>query len=150
MFALGCVRLREITLYLQIFCFLLTLEKFEFQLRGNTGDEFARIHTRGEAAKTFEITDLKQQWQTYSFPVSEKKTFLIRVDAPKNDEAVYFKPAHDYEIHFLEAWKMNWNCGQENENERCGKVRKGEFPWTGLYNFTYVEPGMSLLSFCAY
>ena len=118
--------------------FLLTLEKFDIQLKGNTGTETAKIVIPGEAAKTFAMT---QQWQTYSFPVSKKKTFQIEVEATSPTERVYFRPAHDYEIHYIQKWK-EWFCGQQNENIRCGIVRMGHFSWTGLYNFTYVEPGM--------
>ena len=124
-----------------MFCRILEMV---FQLRGKTGNETASITIPGdEASKTLDISKV---WQTYSFPVSEGKKFLLKVVTPL-DQVVYLQPAYDYEIYYLhDNWKY-WNCSQENENYRCARVRGGHFAWSGLYNLTYVNPGMILLSF---
>ena len=108
-----------------------------FQLRGLTGNETVQMIASGKEMQTLGIS---QQWKAYSFPVPKERSFRLNIVAlPK--QRVDFQPANSYKIHGSHSWKK-WNCGKEDENERCNLVRGGMLAWTGSYKLVYKNPGM--------
>ena len=111
-----------------------------FQLKGLTGNETAKIVVSEKA----HILGINKQWLTYSFPIPMERSFTLTIIA-KPSHSVNFQPADIYEIQHLKNWDI-WNCGREDENDRCDSVRRGRLSWTGSYRFIYLNPGMLLSS----
>ena len=53
------------------------------------------------------------------------------------DKNVYFRSDQITEIEGpTKNWEANWNCGSEEENYRCNRVRNGNLKWGGEYVIT--------------
>ena len=113
-----------------------------FELKGLTGDETAKITIPGKETKDLGIG---KYWQTYSFPVPDQRSFVLKIIANLMLEKVDLQPAFKYEIRYEKNWGK-WHCGTENEDKRCGQVRRGLFAWTGSYKLFHKNQGMVWLS----
>ena len=111
--------------------------KMEFKIRGLTGDENATIAIPGKATQALGIS---REWKTYSITLPVEMSFMLAVASPL-DQELFFKPAFDYEIQYVDEWDI-WKCGNEAEDSRCDEVRRGKFAWSGSYNLTYIIRGM--------
>jgi len=138
-------------------------ECFTFVLGGNTGNEQVIVEKDGEMG---DILTLPEWGKAFLIKVNRKREVRVHVlnamfdqygnentspsctlEPGKNCNKVYFRWGDN--LYLGGRWGVagegpeyvysqgGFNCGAEDENSMCPKVRKGKFFWTGVYEFTF-------------
>jgi len=115
---------------------MLHTDRYNFQLRGDKGNEIVTI-TDGQETRT---RQLSTSWKTFS---ASNANIVIRFknDNIKGTYNVFLRSntPTDIRIDPDDERFAEWKCGTSSENHRCELVRNGGFYWTADYQIEFKE-----------